>query len=878
MELPDGRFVVSPDPQIPGHFIVMRYSGEPGIYLEGLKPEDMPKAINVVSEYIQVRMSFKEAYLFSKCLVPGQHLQIAATSSFCYEVEVQKSEWGYLSGGIKSHWCVYCDSGVVSPMCTSAKKVQDSDLFGWIIKMFDDKTIGEDPKNLKLDEFTWETAKELFWWMLPIGYSLIPLMYLTGGEPHRGKGLLAAIVMAFVCMCTTSSSAIILLNVGISFVSVGLDPSSGEIQHIVSSYLILFFVSFFSVFPYYWIKIGVVSFMLLMYLMVAYHLFFIKRGGSQTAVIITVLEIAVMHEQIVWMRGNFAAKSFTYDALEMLFSSVLPCGKSFFYTRNAAAYAQVAAKFLHVDFLHQVKFFLGFFLGQVILFIGIRICIGSMYLSSLRYKLTFDDWFSALMIYCSDIFGPIGVALNVTFGREKFDCRRAMYAIVAGTMTFYEFQYAAEFVMIRVILSMVDWLFYSGKHGKQHRYLAADIEFVNQVFPQVGALPPLRFEEFQKLRNNTFSCTSKFDDVLTRGAGFRMQKDKRDRFYSISHAIGDHLKVLSRTGRLLHEVMKPRRNYVGNAIDPVVWVDLDDAHASGAEIEVATRGVLDQIETLVCLCPDPSDDEDVRMRVIPSGSFSLMQDGTFSVKSTFIKGESGSPVFGVTGTGRIYYCGAVSSGNYDDTGGNIVTSCIPIRLPIDTPPPSPTPSVPSTETGKTLNSSVDAIKETRYLRRRHVMSEGSAALRDAWNAIVDFYVDPSREKGWFTESEWRRQMEKEQEDQELQPDTDDDQANSDRKAKARRKHAKNFSRRRLRWMAQYNPIITRFRSVATLLYDSDDVEALIERVESRPESLLRCPDFHCLSIGVGGLYGFFDEPESFEFNRHLKRDGTKDLK
>jgi hypothetical protein len=194
------------------------------------------------------------------------------------------------------------------------------------------------------------------------------------------------------------------------------------------------------------------------------------------------------------------------------------------------------------------------------------------------------------------------------------------------------------------------------------------IEYEVDSFPQTGSVPWLNHDNLNAIRQNLVEITY----AGRCGVGILMKQAGKINLLTVAHVVKRIEEGSELTLNGVKVIAKKLRSLGGNEDDdPVVSVRVkvdkqeeELAYNPAGEFEQLTMAERDLLACLIVMNP--------------TGKAALIHD--FSIRKGVIhasvnlrRGDSGSPVFGVLrNSGLLRYVGAVSRGNFNEVGGNII--------------------------------------------------------------------------------------------------------------------------------------------------------------------------------------------------------------
>jgi hypothetical protein len=705
-----------------------------------------------------------------------------------------------------------CHSSVVKSR--TSKRRLFSDLEMERVKTYvmdEDGSVADAEKDVVVDEHVLEAWWEVFCFYWPLLLPLVTLLVTRYNAPVLFQVLVALIDVFLLYLFGNRQSWV--LNVAVWICLTVLQTGDDELNAILGS-LVGLYISMAAVIIHQKIvQILIAIFVVVLYGIYIHAIFFKRKNGTQASLLVLFCILYVLHEQLQFCIDQFGQDNVVMTTIRLMMNCMIPYGRSRWYFKNATAVGRawavtIANVFPAVNAFHCTLFSYAI---SLILFAFFRVCVGSMYMNSLRWKLTFSNSGDAFLMYCTGLLQPFEVFFAMVFGSERFAPTRFAYGLVAIVMTYYEVSYASGFFVIRVIISLIDYT--TGfRYGRQLRHLYANVNYMGRVFHQHGNFPNVNVDRLCALRKAVKRIRIEVRDGVRQGSGFMRKIGDKIFIFTIRHMVEGATKV---TYGNVSEIFA--RPYSTGISDPIVGVcvkpvanEADDAIV----IQDLSEADAEKVDHLVSMQVDS--DLHVKLSVIPYFRYSA-SDRTFVVQSTFVEGDSGSPVFAVMDTGQIYYCGAVSAGNTDENAGNIVSVLLRKH------------SVGDANYNSDSDESTDfnVYNVAKYVKQR--------ALTDVvkhLNNINGLMLVGDLDYGWreMTEEEFHNQYDPDPTNN-VDVDSDDEAKDKARKKRAKwKKKLKNNYNAHLIKYAPLNLEVAALRAAATIAFGNRATEHLLGTV------------------------------------------------
>merc|ERR1712178_294985 len=315
--------------------------------------------------------------------------------------------------------------------------------------------------------------------------------------------------------------------------------------------------------------------------------------------------------------GEFVESSLVGIMIEMCLNAIVPYGSKNWWYVNAGHLTIEFVNKLTINILSKPIVFLCVYLLQFLALLGFRAFFGAFCLYVLRYKFTPESIFYGLYVYLADFYGST--------------------------------------------------LFVQSSYYRSSHYLDLNINFMRREFPQQGAMPWVKLATLDSLSRFTSVIKVHTTNGIRKGVGCILNFKKNNPvMVTVDHVIKKASEV-DFMGKTL-EILRPNR--LGrDDDDPVVSFDvLGEEFSDTATVDMLNSMEIDSIDTLVFI--NCNEENGNTVCFVPQFSF---YQGLLYAAVDLGYGDSGGPCFAVLKSGDIRYCGAVSKGNGNDGGGNIIS-------------------------------------------------------------------------------------------------------------------------------------------------------------------------------------------------------------
>jgi hypothetical protein len=441
-------------------------------------------------------------------------------------------------------------------------------------------------------------------------------------------------------------------------------PERSQAAATVVVNMVIFFVAIIFALGYkdMWIQIGLGLFSMGYFLTILYRV--IQKGNivDYPAFFIVLIQFFGLGRIIYLLMAYKSLDSIQLRMIQFVTEAVLPLGPSTSLWSNAFLDTiWVVSDLRKIEGYHY--WFIFFFTSFWFLFLGVRGLIGVILIKRLRVKVDLRSLGVGFYVYMADFFGGFHYIIRILLGVETPSHARTAYAIIHLTLFFREFMGAREFLVLRFLVSVIDYSVWDAGFSKVPKYANGNVDLGGIAFPKEGSFPWFSLDKLSEIASSVKRVLVSNGSSVKSGVGL-IVKDERGMvgLYSVRHVLedGDSITIDGEKSQLnaIEEM--------GKSIDPVVFTRVDNV-SDGAEISVLVREEIPDVKFL--------------FTVHFSGMVSMIKDFKFNNEGDVIcavnikQGDSGSPVIGILGDGSPRFVGGISRGSFGEGQGNFV-SCL----------------------------------------------------------------------------------------------------------------------------------------------------------------------------------------------------------
>lgn len=523
---------------------------------------------------------------------------------------------------------------------------------------------------------TWRTWCEVTKYAATLSLSLIPVLINQWKQINFWGSIGFAIAFMLIGFYMGASTTITTYNMFISALCLMAGPNSSYLIDSMWPVGVMFIMVCTALVGDPIWQMAMTFLIMLFFIGMVYWTFYSKKQGMSVAVVLSIYQVMILSDLLDFLRRTYSCSSLGHTVLEMVVNSVIPYSNDGFLYVRWFQLAILATN--RVSALHSVLGMLGFVFIQCLGFILVRAALGSFYLYSMRYKLCFSNMLHGIAIYGVDCFGPFYCGWRMITRIEVASARRTAYVAVGCLATIWEFRFAKEWFVVRLIVSLTDIFWVHSFYGKTMHFLSCNIDFMQARFPQDGTPSVFAMEFLARLSKYTKVLHATRRNGESKGVGVIVKNKGSQMLYTIQHVVDKTLSI-KYDERIF---ASPTFDALTRGADPVVAMAVtgfDDAPS------IELLGCR-EIPFIRCLMFMATRDDECIVSMIENTKWSICNEGaTIKVSLDLQKGDSGAPVFAALEDGNLRYCGAVSGGNNRTNGGNMVSFVTRLDEPDDVP-------------------------------------------------------------------------------------------------------------------------------------------------------------------------------------------------
>jgi hypothetical protein len=440
-------------------------------------------------------------------------------------------------------------------------------------------------------------------------------------------------------------------------------PERSQAAATVVVNMVIFFVAIIFAIGYkdLWIQVGLGLFSMCYFIIILYRV--IQKGhiADYPAFFIVLIQFFGLGRMIYLLMAYKAMDSIQLRMIQFVTEAVLPLGPDTSLWSNAFLDTVWVLSDLR-KFDGYSYWFMGFFTLFWVLFLGVRGLIGVILIKRLRMKVDFRSLWLGFYIYMADFFGGFHYVFRVLLGFETPSHARTAYAIVHLTLFFREFMGAREFLLLRFLVSIIDYSIWDGGYSKVPKYVNGNVDLGGMAFPKEGSFPWFSLDKLNEIAKSVKRVLVSSGSTVKSGVGL-IVKDERGMvgLYSVRHVLdgGESITVDGERSQL-NAVEE-----LGKSIDPVVFTRVD-GFDDGTEISVLVREEIPDVKFLFTV--------HYTGMVSMIDKFRFNNESDIECKVNIKQGDSGSPVIGILSDGSPRLAGFISRGSFGEGSGNFVSS------------------------------------------------------------------------------------------------------------------------------------------------------------------------------------------------------------
>jgi hypothetical protein len=524
------------------------------------------------------------------------------------------------------------------------------------------------------------TANQVFTTLLELKYVLIPLYavasqtivsMVTGNKNAMARFLTLAVNLVLLLFFSSNWIDVAIFGFSIIYVSLFDGYKHDRFDRIFSTVVLLTcFLMTVSIF------VDNTYFMLgACFIMVGFYVYSARIALSSRIAIDTTYAIQIFIVGALYVRLTMALlivegrSSIYIGSMYHVFYAVLPIGHAPMLYQNYYMIAVSLFQFLHYQYSvpNALNVTMLLMVSALVLFFLARSLYGLFMLRNIKSSLTVNDLLWGFYIYCIDIWAPLRIFTH--FGDYSKKGLNILFLSTLATLSMYmEAFYAREFLAIRFIL----WFFDAVNITPYSAYKAillyrsgSHIDLAS--FKQIGSRPFVDLDVLLKLKDCVHTAILTTNDAVKQGTcAVFTTSNNIVKILTVNHvSSGGSVKFEDGKGAS-HSVTSPFKAIGGDMRDPITAAPLINQQSS------LQLGFLSLSEVSLL---------DHLMVVKRNGLISMITQFTFDKASGLFNaavdlesGDSGSPIIGVLKDSSIRYAGAVSRGNPDTAGGNLLTA------------------------------------------------------------------------------------------------------------------------------------------------------------------------------------------------------------
>jgi hypothetical protein len=470
-----------------------------------------------------------------------------------------------------------------------------------------------------------------FWWYI-IGMIVILPMYFIAGF-FSNIQMLYNLFIWTLCLLTES----------------GRNP----LKTYMYSYALLVTSILFSLYHKGWEQYFVALVAVVLHLCFIYGTFMVRDFAKGNGVAIFMGYICILWEQLSMMHSLIRLETFSFMVIRAVQNAILPNGRYGYLYKNVFDIAYSMVKY--VDYKYKIVVFVVAIVLQVLLFIFVRCLFGTYVINALRFKIDAKSFFTGGLLYSSGIFGGFHYLLGLLFREEPKNGRRVMYSLVNIFMLMFEFTYAFDYVIIRLLLWCSDTILWSSIYSKAPRYLNMNIDMRRVAYPQDCKSVWVSMDYMKDVVAHVKKLRVMIDGKYYSGLGFVRQHSDHNKasLLSINHV--GNCQSVEIDGV---DYLQPKITKLSGADDPIVSVELSPFSGDSCKnVNLLTTDEIPMVKQVIISSLADGSDEPM---VFFSSEFHVDKSGDLRIRSCLREGDSGGPVFAALSDGNIRYAGAVS--------------------------------------------------------------------------------------------------------------------------------------------------------------------------------------------------------------------------
>lgn len=329
--------------------------------------------------------------------------------------------------------------------------------------------------------------------------------------------------------------------------------------------------------------------------------------------------------------------------------------------------AQLATLFVKEvpDTDHLYIFFFSM-LVYALAFIGLRCGIGLIMLRKMHADFHLQLVWTGFYSYAIDVFNPFKI---VFYSLLRRDSRMVWYALIMCAFNIGEFFTARDFLLMRCVLMVLDFLVIRSGLAGPHRFLEFEMDLGGLVFEKPGAFPYFFIDQLvdvQKYCKRVLTTVENTNDVFEKngGVGLIRSGPTGPRLLTVMHVLDkkEHVEVVGVEG--VSENVG-HIEVLGDSVDPPVSMALRRQDLDGSLVRDISPSEVASIKYLFVVSPDGA--------ICPILDWSISK-GDILATVNLKAGDSGSPVCAVLSSGVCVVAGVVSRGDSREGNRNLLSA------------------------------------------------------------------------------------------------------------------------------------------------------------------------------------------------------------
>lgn len=397
-----------------------------------------------------------------------------------------------------------------------------------------------------------------------------------------------------------------------------------------------------------------------------------KETASKVFIIFYICQIIMSIDLLNKVIDGMFYDVFGLKILRVFLTAALPTGKYATLVSNVLSQCRIFA--ISFEEFRAFQVFVATFFGHIIIFAGLRACLGFMAMKHAKFGTDFALYGMGLYVYMIDLACPVFFAFGVLTGQEKVSGKRAWYCIGLGFLLVFELLHAADFVAARLVLSIFEYFVLQTGYGGVSELLNLDISDASGPFPTEGSMPFISVPKIGRLLRRVVNITVKTSfggdtGARKKGIGYITGSNSGQcLILTARHVLDDGVEGSFSNSTYSGDFSTDGNSFItfGSGVDPVTGARTTFDASSVDEVGFIGKTDHGFISYLFMLNP--------------TGAVALIYDfrlerNDLHVSVNLKPGDSGSPVFAVMRDGTIKFAGVISRGTFN-TGTKNIVSCV----------------------------------------------------------------------------------------------------------------------------------------------------------------------------------------------------------